>query len=104
MQGIIRSRGPFKSCPEILRKKSTPQTTPRGVTEALQNGGDSTDDYRNCSMLDHWIASLLAPLAFWVLLNGIDDLIIDVAGLVSHVRQKLSADPGNRTPSEEELD
>lgn len=55
-------------------------------------------------MLDHWIASLLAPLAFWVLLNGIDDLIIDVAGLVSHVRQKFSTDPGNRTPSEEELD
>jgi adsorption protein B len=55
-------------------------------------------------MLDHWIASFLAPLAFWVLLNGIDDLIVDVAGLVSHVRQKFSTDPRERTPSEEELD
>lgn len=55
-------------------------------------------------MLDHWIASLLAPLAFWVLLNGIDDLIVDIAGLVSCIRQKFSTDPRNRTPSEEELD
>ena len=33
-------------------------------------------------MTDHWVAALLAPLAFWVLLNGIDDLVIDIAGLV----------------------
>ena len=28
--------------------------------------------------IDHWVASLLVPLALWVLLNGIDDLIIDL--------------------------
>ena len=54
--------------------------------------------------LDHWIASLLAPLAFWVLLNGIDDLIVGIAGLVSYIGQKFSTDPRQRTPSEEELD
>jgi bacteriophage N4 adsorption protein B len=47
--------------------------------------------------LDHWVARLLAPLAFWVLLNGIDDLIIDIAGLFSVIRDK-------RAPTEEELD
>ena len=26
-------------------------------------------------MTDHWVAALLAPLAFWVLLNGIDDVV-----------------------------
>ena len=30
---------------------------------------------------DHWVATLLAPLAFWVLLNGLDDLVIDFAAL-----------------------
>jgi hypothetical protein len=30
-------------------------------------------------ILDHWVARLLAPLAFWVLCNGLDDLVIDIA-------------------------
>jgi adsorption protein B len=56
------------------------------------------------TVLDHWIARLLAPLAFWVLINGIDDLMIGIAGLVSYIRQKVSTDPNQRTPSEEEID
>ncbi len=54
--------------------------------------------------LDHIVAVLLTPLAFWVLLNGIDDLVIDVAALVAYFRQKSSTDPDERTPTEAELD
>jgi adsorption protein B len=53
---------------------------------------------------DPWIASLLAPLAFWVLINGLDDLVIDFAGLASYIRRKFSANPDHRDPTEEELD
>jgi adsorption protein B len=45
--------------------------------------------------LDHWVAALLVPLAIWVLINGIDDLFIDVAALFAHWR--------HRAPTEEEL-
>jgi adsorption protein B len=55
-------------------------------------------------MTDHWVAALLAPLAFWVLINGIDDVLIDIAGLVSWVIRKYSHDPGERPPTEEQLD
>ncbi len=54
--------------------------------------------------LDHWVANLLAPLAFWVLLNGIDDFIIDLAGLYSYIRRRFSSDPAHRDPSEAEID
>jgi len=47
--------------------------------------------------VDHWVASVLAPLAFWVLINGLDDLVIDVAGLVSVLLR-------HRDPSEADLD
>jgi len=46
--------------------------------------------------IDHWVASLLAPLAIWVLINGFDDLFIDFAALYGHIRQS--------SPSEEQLD
>jgi adsorption protein B len=46
--------------------------------------------------LDHWVAALLVPLALWVLINGIDDLFIDIAALAGHLR--------HRTPAEPELD
>jgi adsorption protein B len=55
-------------------------------------------------ILDHWIACLLVPLACWVVLNGIDDLFIAVAALLSHIHRLLSSDPRCRTPSEEDLD
>jgi bacteriophage N4 adsorption protein B len=54
--------------------------------------------------LDHWIACLLAPLAFWLLLNGLDDLVIDVAGLISYIRRKHTRSPAHRSPSEADLD
>ena len=46
--------------------------------------------------LDHWVAALLVPLALWVLINGLDDLFIDLAALVGHFR--------HRVPAEAELD
>src|SRR5712671_3028882 len=55
-------------------------------------------------MLDHWVAGLLAPLAFWVLLNGFDDVLIDIVGLFSWLRRRYSADPDERTPTERQLD
>jgi adsorption protein B len=54
-------------------------------------------------MTDHWVANILAPLALWVLINGIDDVIIDIAGLVSCILRRFSADERHRVPSEEEL-
>jgi adsorption protein B len=36
--------------------------------------------------LDHWVALLLAPVAIWVLLNAVDDLVIDAAVAVSCLR------------------
>ena len=55
-------------------------------------------------MTDHWIAALLAPLAFWLLLNGTDDVFINIAALVSCIIRRRSKDPDERTPTEAELD
>lgn len=55
-------------------------------------------------MTDHWVASLLAPLALWILISGFDDLVIDIAGIASWLQRTLSPDPRHRTPAEEELD
>jgi adsorption protein B len=53
---------------------------------------------------DHWVASLLGPLAFWVFINAFDDLVVDIAGLASYIRRKFSSHPDHRDPTEEELD
>jgi adsorption protein B len=55
-------------------------------------------------LLDHCLASVLAPLAFWVLINGFDDLIVDVGSVVSYLQRFFSSDPNHRTPRENELD
>ena len=55
-------------------------------------------------MTDHWVAGILAPLAFWVLFNGLDDVLIDIAGICSCIRRRLSTDPNQRVAAEEELD
>jgi adsorption protein B len=55
-------------------------------------------------MVDRWLAILLAPIAIWVLINGIDDLFIDVAGLLSYCRRRYSKGPRDRAPTEAELD
>jgi adsorption protein B len=54
--------------------------------------------------LDHFIASLLAPLAIWVLISGLDDLLIDIASVCSLVHRRFSRDPNQRVPTETELD
>ena len=47
--------------------------------------------------IDHWVAEVLVPLAFWILLNGVDDLFIDAAAIAGY----LSRPPA---PTEAELD
>jgi adsorption protein B len=47
--------------------------------------------------LDHWVAHVLGPFAFWVLINGLDDLVIDVAAIAGYLTQP-------RAPTEAELD
>ena len=34
---------------------------------------------------DHWVAALLVPLAYWVLINGVDDLFIDFAAIAGYL-------------------
>jgi adsorption protein B len=54
--------------------------------------------------LDYWVASLLIPLAIWVLLNGLDDLVIDFAALWGYVRQRFATHPNQSIPTEAQLD
>ena len=49
-------------------------------------------------ILDRWVVAVLAPLAIWVLLNGLDDLVIDLACLYRWLRRKTQY-----VPSDEEL-
>jgi adsorption protein B len=42
--------------------------------------------------LDHWVAALLVPLALWVLINGLDDLFIDIAAVAAHLRHRAPAE------------
>jgi adsorption protein B len=43
--------------------------------------------------LDHWIALLFAPLAFWVVLSGVDDCVIAVAAAIAWIRMRLAREP-----------
>lgn len=45
------------------------------------------------SLLDAWIAAWLGPLAFWLILSGLDDLFIDLVWLARALRRH-----GNRAP------
>lgn len=54
--------------------------------------------------LDRWIADILPPLTFWVILNSADDLFIAAAALWGWLRFRLTTDPRHRAPSEAELD
>ncbi len=49
--------------------------------------------------MDHWVAQLLAPLAFWIVLSGLDDCIVDVAAGIAWLRLLWR----NEIPSDEEL-
>ncbi|MDP9054237.1 MAG: glycosyl transferase family protein [Acidobacteriota bacterium] len=55
-------------------------------------------------MTDHWVANLVAPLALWVLANGIDDLFIDIVSLLGYFLAKISKDTTHRRPGESDLD
>ena len=47
-------------------------------------------------LLDSWVAALLAPLAIWVLLNALDDIVIDVACLVRYIRGRRAPMPADK--------
>lgn len=54
--------------------------------------------------MDHWVALLLAPLALWVLLSGLDDCVIDAAAAVAWLRVTLRyGGPENAAPDEQDL-
>jgi adsorption protein B len=54
--------------------------------------------------IDRWILSIMAPLALWVVLNGMDDLFVALAAVYVRLRFRLSGHPAERLPSDEELD
>jgi bacteriophage N4 adsorption protein B len=80
--------------PPDARKK--PEKKPRFRNHTYRTNLEQT--------LDHWIAVLLAPLAVWVFLNGIDDLFMAIAGLCSRLQERFSAHPGHRIPTDAEID
>ena len=53
---------------------------------------------------DRWIATLMAPLAIWVILNGLDDLFIALAAAYAWVRFRFTSLKQQRSPTEKELD
>lgn len=54
------------------------------------------------SLVDAWIATWLLPLAVWLLISGLDDLLVDLAWL--QWRRRRSRDPQSRPPTEADLD
>ncbi len=51
--------------------------------------------------MDHWVALLLAPLACWIILSGVDDCFIDMAAAYAWLQ--ILWNPDLKTPSDEEL-
>jgi adsorption protein B len=56
------------------------------------------------TVLDHWLAACLAPLAVWILINGIDDLFLDLACFYRWVSARLFRHSGARWPGEADLE
>ena len=56
------------------------------------------------SQADQWVAVCLVPLACWVLLNGLDDLVLDVACACSWLAARISKQAQFHRPTESELD
>ncbi len=52
---------------------------------------------------DRWVAGSLIPLVIWVLISGLDDLVLDLAFLYSWIREKYWGG-GVILPSEDDLD
>lgn len=42
-------------------------------------------------ILDHWVAGCLIPLAIWVLISGLDDLVLDVVFITDWLRSRKRA-------------
>jgi adsorption protein B len=58
--------------------------------------------------IDHWIAAavswMIAPLAIWVILNGVDDLFVALAAGYAALRARRTRRKEERAPTEDELD
>src|SRR5579871_147471 len=54
--------------------------------------------------LDSWIAACLAPLAFYVLVSGLDDLVLDAAFVFRWMEFHWFHRPWFRWPQQEALD
>ena len=52
--------------------------------------------------IDRWVAGLLIPLATWVLINGLDDLIVDFAAIAAWLSRRRPGAP-DHSPSTEQL-
>ena len=55
-------------------------------------------------ILDHWVVSLLIPLAVWVLINGFDDLVVDFAAAAAWLTSHLRGGTSPHSPTEAQLD
>jgi len=88
-----------------------------GESCQIRRGGEWTESFASVislaqlyilfwltSRADRWVAGCLVPLALWVLLNGLDDLVLDVACACSWVAAKFSRRARFHRPSESELD
>ena len=54
-------------------------------------------------LLDRWVGLCLVPLALWILLNGLDDLVVDLACLWSWAAVRFLKDAPFRRPTDAEL-
>lgn len=54
--------------------------------------------------LDRWVVACIGPLALWVLLSGIDDLVIDITCACSWLAARLSRRARFRRPSQQDLE
>lgn len=55
-------------------------------------------------VLDNWLAACLAPLAVWILINGIDDLLLDLACVWNWVSGRFFRGKKVEWPEDAELD
>ena len=53
---------------------------------------------------DSWIALSLAPLAIWILVNGLDDLLLDLACFARWMRARFLRREAVPWPSEADLE
>jgi adsorption protein B len=54
--------------------------------------------------LDRWIAGIIAPLAIWVIVSGLDDLFVALAAGYAWLKSRTTRKNWERAPTEAELD